>query len=131
MVMGILRSEKGQALVEMALALPLLIFLSLGTLEVGRVIHAYLIVNHAAREGARIGSLSAADGEIINRVHDALPLTNESETQIIITPGEGDRQPGESVSVEVRYPLDIYSPVISDFLPEPFIVRSRITMRVE
>lgn len=47
------RSHRGQALVEFALGLPMLLFLLLGVLEASRWFHAYLAVQHASREAAR------------------------------------------------------------------------------
>lgn len=126
-----LKDEKGQALLELALMLPLLIILSFGVLETGRVIHTYLVVNHAAREGAREASLRAADQEITTKVISMLQLQDVNAAEIAISPTETQRQPGESVTVQVYYPLVIYSPVISNILPNPFAIQSQTTMRIE
>lgn len=45
--------KKGQALVETAIILPVLIFLLIGVLEVGWILRAYLILSSASREAAR------------------------------------------------------------------------------
>ncbi|MGI6400044.1 MAG: TadE family protein [Bacillota bacterium] len=50
-----LKDDSGQALVEMALVLSMLLFLLTGIVEFGRVLSAQLVVSHASREGARIG----------------------------------------------------------------------------
>lgn len=47
------RRGNGQGLVEFAVALPLLLFIILGLLEVARWFQAYLAVHYAAREAAR------------------------------------------------------------------------------
>lgn len=52
-----LRSERGQAMVEFALVLPLLVLLVVGMLEFGRAINYWLDVNHLASEGARIAAV--------------------------------------------------------------------------
>jgi hypothetical protein len=44
--------EKGQSLVEMALALPLLLLILAGLLDLGRVYFTYLTIQDAATEGA-------------------------------------------------------------------------------
>lgn len=46
--------ESGQALVEMALILPVLLILALGIVEFGRAFNAKQVVTEAAREGARL-----------------------------------------------------------------------------
>lgn len=49
------RSEgRGQALVEFALILPILVLVLLGILDLGRAVYAYSTLNNTAREGARV-----------------------------------------------------------------------------
>jgi hypothetical protein len=45
--------EKGQGLAELALALPILLMVVFGMVEMARLVQTYLAVQHAAREGAR------------------------------------------------------------------------------
>ena len=49
------RGESGEALVEFALILPIMLVLSLGMLDFGRAFQAKSLVDQAAREGCRIG----------------------------------------------------------------------------
>ena len=44
--------QKGQALVELALTLPLILLLVLGAMDFGRVYHTKIVITNAAREGA-------------------------------------------------------------------------------
>jgi len=46
---------RGQSLVEMALLLPVLLLLSVVTLDMGRGVYYYSVIYNAAREGARYG----------------------------------------------------------------------------
>lgn len=46
--------DRGQALVEFALILPILLILLLGLIDVGRAVGAYNSVSNAARSGARV-----------------------------------------------------------------------------
>ena len=62
-----LRDDHGQALVEMALVLSILLLLLTGIVEFGRVLSAQLVVSHASREGARIGVVGAIDDLISQR----------------------------------------------------------------
>jgi len=54
------RGERGQSLVELALMLPVILFLLVGVVEVGNALNAYLTVVDGARDGARLGSKGAA-----------------------------------------------------------------------
>ncbi len=53
--------SKAQAIVEFAIALPILLILLVGILEVGRMIFIYAAVNNASREAARFGSAWGKD----------------------------------------------------------------------
>ncbi len=57
------RQERGQSMVEMALAFPILLLIMAGTLEVGMYFNHYITILDATREGARY----SADGEITDR----------------------------------------------------------------
>src|SRR2546421_1592229 len=49
-------SKKGQAIVETALLLPILMFLTMGSADLGRVFYYSIAVTNAAREAARQGT---------------------------------------------------------------------------
>lgn len=53
------RRRRGVAIVELAITLPLVVMLVLGTIEVGRMLEVRQIVDNAAREGGR----QAASGQ--------------------------------------------------------------------
>ena len=55
------RPDSGEALVEMALVLPILLVLSLGMLDFGRAFHMKNIVDSAAREACRVAVVTAPD----------------------------------------------------------------------
>lgn len=54
------RRERGQALVEFALIIPLFAMLVFALLDFGRVVYAQNTVSEAAREAARVGTLEPA-----------------------------------------------------------------------
>src|SRR5512146_887418 len=49
--------ESGSQLVELALILPILVFMSLMVSEGAGIVRAHIVLNNAAREGARFSSL--------------------------------------------------------------------------
>jgi Flp pilus assembly protein TadG len=51
------RDERGQAVIELALTLPLLLLVVLGIFDFGFMFQKYEVVTNAAREGARVGVL--------------------------------------------------------------------------
>lgn len=56
-----LRSERGQALLETTLTLPIILLVSVGIFEFGRAYQTWQILTNAAREGARVSVLPSAD----------------------------------------------------------------------
>lgn len=62
-------SERGAALVETALTLPLLLFITIGIVEFGRAYQTWQVLTNAAREGARIAILPGTlDGDVTARI---------------------------------------------------------------
>jgi Flp pilus assembly protein TadG len=51
------RGERGQAVIELAMTLPLLLLVVLGIFDFGFMFQKYEVVTNAAREGARVGVL--------------------------------------------------------------------------
>jgi Flp pilus assembly protein TadG len=55
---GVSGSQSGQALVELAIILPMLLILALGVIEIGRYAYIAILVGNAARAGAAYGAQS-------------------------------------------------------------------------
>lgn len=79
--------EKGASLVEVAVVLPLLLLLAIGTAEIGFLVIDYVTVTNAARSGARTGaSLSTdpdTDDAILDVVEEDLCNLNFGTVQVI------------------------------------------------
>jgi len=127
----ILKNDKGQALVEFALVLPLLLLLLFGIIEFGRVFGAELTVSNSAREGARVGAVGADDSVIIARAATAAGILDSSLLSVGITPEESARVRGGDIQVNVSYPVTIVAPFISAFTGDTVMVDSTCVMRIE
>lgn len=121
--------EAGQSTVELALVLPILVLLVFGIAEFGRVIHAYLTIEHAAREGARLGIVGASDDAIRDRVMQMTVGLEPSRVTVSITPSV--RRPGDSLEVRVRYVLPLVVPLISNAFGNEIPLEASLIMRVE
>jgi len=63
------RDTRGAALLEMALALPMMLLVAAGIFEFGRAYQTWQIITNAAREGARIAVLpGTTDSMVTDRV---------------------------------------------------------------
>jgi Flp pilus assembly protein TadG len=80
-------SDKGAELIEMAIVLPILLFIFAGIVDFGFMFQRYEVVTNAAREGARMGTLPGySQSDIQNRVESYLSssgLTASHPTPIV------------------------------------------------
>src|ERR1051325_4601782 len=59
------RSDRGAALVEAALTIPILLLITVGIFEIGRAYQTWQVVSNAAREGARMAILPNANSATV------------------------------------------------------------------
>ncbi|MGJ7919181.1 TadE/TadG family type IV pilus assembly protein [Neobacillus sp. LXY-4] len=124
-----MRSEKGQSLVEFALVLPVLLLLLFGIVDFGRIFHAYLTIDQAGREAARVASIGNDDGVIKNTAINYGESINLQGSQVTINP-PSTRASGDEVEITIIYPIDFLTPVIGDIV-SPLTLTDKTTMRVE
>jgi len=83
--------ERGAAAVEMALVLPLLLFILFGIIDYGRLLNAQLTLTEAAREGARAAALGqSADSRVQSAAGGLGTVTTTVVTACPATPGPTD-----------------------------------------
>jgi len=126
---GYIRNNRGQALVEFALMLPVLMLLIIGMMEFGLIINQYMVVTEAAREGARSAAVGNSNTTIISVTKIAASQIDTSQLTITISPTD-TRVRGNSVTVTVGKPVAITT-LLSPFFPAGFTVQGVSTMRVE
>jgi Flp pilus assembly protein TadG len=110
------RGERGAALLEMALTLPLLLLVCVGILEFGRAYQTWQVLTNAAREGARIAVLPGmTDDAVRSRVKEymtagQLPKANDTVVTINIdrnqTVSIGGTNTASASQITVNYPFD-------------------------
>lgn len=127
----VITQSDGQALVELALVLSILILVAGLVFELGRVLNVYLILCNASREGARLGIVGAPDDEIRSVVSNASTSLDKDRLSVYIEPDKSDRKSGESLRVRVTYDVSIVFPMAGTILPNPFPVVTQTVMRME
>jgi Flp pilus assembly protein TadG len=100
------RGDGGQATVELALVLPLVCLLLLALVQVGLVVHAHLLVVHAAREGARAAAVDPHPSAARAAVTAGVPLDHD---RVDVTTRDAG---GERVQVQVRYRYSTDVPLV-------------------
>lgn len=127
----LIEREPGQALVEMALILPVLLILLMGIVQFGIIFSGQIAVASAAREGARIAAVGADDGKIAMVVQDALEgsvFLENINTEVLPA---GVRVFGQRVTVQVEASTNIMVPFLNLLLGERYDYSSKSIMRVE
>ena len=125
------KDERGQALVEMALVMPILLLLLAGIADIGRLIFTYEQMQMAAQESVRLGGLHKNDTTITNFAVNYVTMGDPSKMKVVITPQDTNRKSGDYVTVKLSYPFSFYTPFVSQLFPSPFYIETQSTMRVE
>ena len=125
------KDERGQALVEMALVMPILLLLLAGIADIGRLIFSYEQMQMAAQESVRLGGLHKNDTTITNFAVNYVTMGDPSKMKVVITPPDTNRKSGDYVTVKLSYPFSFYTPFVSQLFPSPFYIETQSTMRVE
>ncbi|MCM3709080.1 TadE/TadG family type IV pilus assembly protein [Sporosarcina luteola] len=126
-----MKSQRGQALVETALILPILLILLFGITDLGRVFHAYLTLDHAGREAARVAAVGAEDGKINEKIELATSSLNQGKLKKDIDPkSKESRTSGIEVTITLTYSIDLLTPLISTMIG-PIKLENKTVMRVE
>jgi Flp pilus assembly protein TadG len=116
--------EKGQALAEFALLVPIFLILLFAIVDFGMGFYSWITVTNSAREGARLGAVhppldvasSPCFGKaslyqcIEDRVRDSADLADET-TKMTVTITNPEGQSGESVVVKVDYQYELITPL--------------------
>jgi Flp pilus assembly protein TadG len=103
--------DRGAAAVEFALILPVLLLLVLGISQFGITFYQWLEMEHAAREGARWGSIGYAAGTTGNaltirgKVYAAAPGLSPrlADANVAVSPADPVNHQGDPVIVTVTY----------------------------
>jgi Flp pilus assembly protein TadG len=113
--------ERGSAMLEMALTIPMLLLISVGIFEFGRAYQTWQIMTNAAREGARLAVLpSATEAGVKTRVKDYLKageLSSWSDATIALDPaakidiGGGGQANASLVTVEYPFKFMVLGPI--------------------
>jgi hypothetical protein len=98
---ALVRGHRGNAVVEVAFVLPLLLLLCFGITEFGRAWMTKSVITSAAREGVRLAVVTAPDiARVEARVREVCDAARVVPTNIVVTPPD-PADPDRRVSVRV------------------------------
>ena len=124
--------RRGATAVEAAFTLPLVILLTLGAIELGRVVSAQANINHAVKETARFASVrGAASGAAATEAQlEAMALQLAELPADTLIPGVSwspDNVPGSTVTVQLQH---TFSPIALPFASDSFTFSSTASMTI-
>lgn len=118
--------ENGQATVELALVLPLVVLFALIALQLGVVAKDLVLVHHAAREGAR----AAAVEPNATTARAAVVGSSALDSSRLSVSLSGGTARGSQTTATVTYRAPTNVPLVGALIPDVTLEAS-VTMRVE
>jgi Flp pilus assembly protein TadG len=118
--------DAGQASVELALLLPVVVILLLAVLQVGLLARDVVLVTHASREAARAAATDPDPGAAGLAAASSSGL--DADRLHVVVQGRGGA--GSRVRVEVTYRAETRVPLVGALVGDRTI-RATATMRVE
>lgn len=116
------RGSPGQATVEFALVLPLVVMAMMALIQVALIVRDHLAVVHAAREAVREASVEPDPARAVAAARRTLP---GADVDVGSRP-----EVGRAITVEVSYRSVTDLPLVGLLFPDP-VLHSRAVMRVE
>lgn len=130
-----IRSEKGAALIEAAITVPIILLIAVGIFEFGRAYQTWQVLTNAAREGARLAVISGTtDADVTARVRNYMSagqLPNSSTASVTIQRSVALTGADTASSIQIDYPFSfmVLNPVVRLIAPSDDRTGAPITMR--
>jgi len=132
------RSQRGAAVVEFAIVLPLLLVILFGIVEFGLLFYNKQVLTNASREGARAGIAHKSEADIVKIVKDycrgtqsssrLISLDTEVEPTVQVTGVKGSY--GKDLTVNVKYKYTFLVPNLFGSGPN-LELNARTVMKME
>lgn len=130
-LVSLVGNRRGNAVIEMALLLPLLLALVFGITEFGRAWMTVNIMHTAAREGVRLAVVTGPDtSAVFARVTEVLAAGNITPTSIVVT-GPASLDPARRVTVTVTADFTVIPGQILESFQGTLPLSASTTMRHE
>jgi len=102
--------ERGTAVVEFALVLPVLLMVLFGIFQFGLLFYNYIDLTSAGKDGARVAAVSRAKTDGVQAIKDAITKStsavDDSQLSITVSPPQPWKA-GDTVTVHITYPYTL------------------------
>ncbi len=126
-----LRNERGAALLETAVTLPIILLISVGIFEFGRAYQVQQVLTNAAREGARVAVLpDFTDAQVRDVVRSYMTSGGITPVDPVILSNE-PFGPSTASRVTINYPFNfiVLNPVARLVTPASALGRGTLNMQ--
>jgi hypothetical protein len=120
------KKERGQATVEFALVVSLLLLLVFGIVDFSRLFFAYATMSNGVREGARYGIIHPEDTAGIEQKTRAMMVIVGGQANITVELPDGQCSHYCRVVIRATSDFDVWTPVIPSFQ-----IVAQATMHIE
>jgi Flp pilus assembly protein TadG len=128
------RNQRGAALIEAAITVPIILLISVGIFEFGRAYQTWQVLTNAAREGARMAVLEGTtDADVRSRVRQYLTgggLASLPDANIVVVRNVVLTGSATASRVQLNYPFQfmVLNPVVRLIAPTDSQTGAPITM---
>ena len=138
-----MKGEKGAALLEAAITVPIILLISVGIFEFGRAYQTWQVLSNAAREGARMAVFTAStDADVTARVRNYMQagsLPNYATANVTVQRSIAltGSDTGSSIVIDYPFQFMVLNPVVRLIAPSdrktgaPITMKSSVVMRNE
>ena len=132
------RNERGSALIEASITIPIILLISVGIFEFGRAYQTQQILVNASREGARLAVIEGTtDTEVKTRVNNYLKngglkeVTSAAQGDILISRTNDLTPSSTASSVEIKYRFEfmVLNPIVRLVVKGDTTTGAPITMK--
>lgn len=120
--------DSGQATVEFALVLPLVMLVFLAGMHLVAYSRNQVLVVNSARAAARVAMTTGSEDAIAKAGRLAAPGLAPDRLTFEVT---GERRPGEMVRVKAKYRYEIRMPIFEEFWRDKTFIAADVAMPVE
>jgi Flp pilus assembly protein TadG len=129
-----IKSEKGAALLEAAITVPIILLISVGIFEFGKAYQTWQVLTNASREGARFAVIEGvSDADVRKRVGDYLKaggLKAVADDAIAVNRNVALTAASTGSQIQINYPFEfmVLNPVVRLIAPTDTKTGAPITM---
>ena len=113
----------GQAMIEFAVTIPIVLLLFFGLIDFGRAAYTAAVVQWAAQEGARVGTITLDQTEVQAAAQGRLAGLRAEDADVLLTLPDAT-----TVTVQVSYQFEFVTPMIAQIAGDGMLMQGTASM---